>query len=495
MNGINRVLENAVAPVIGGLFLLLTVTFTFSTEAVAQSPEGMSYQAVVRDMDNALVTNTEVGMQITILQGSEEGEEVYVETHLPTTNDNGLVSLVIGNGNAVLGDFADINWSEGPYFIKTETDVEGGTQYTISGVQQLLSVPYALYALESGSDEELPVGNQVGDMMYWDGEEWEMVNAGNHANILYFCDGVPTWGGCAPLVETNSVVNITALHATVNSTVTHDGGGTVTARGVVWDNEPNPTLVNNFTDDGDGLGDYVSVVTGLKDNTTFYVRAYATNENGTHYGNQIEFSTPDLLVSDIDGNSYETVIIGNQEWMAENLRTTRFRNGDTIPLVLNDSVWFQTSSSAYSYYDNDSMYIDDYGFLYNWYAARNFRGLCPEGWRVPTDSDWDVLVEYLGGRFEAGGKLKTTGIIEVGTGLWQDPNEGATNESGFSAIPGGHRLTGGQYQWIRRTATFWNHTELNDTSAWTRRMSYNNSEVIRANQSKGMGFSVRCMRD
>lgn len=495
MNSNYTYLKNSGASATGGVFLLLTMIFLFSMEALAQSPEGMSYQSVVRDMDNALLTNTEIGMQITILQGDEDGEEVYAETHFPTTNDNGLVSLVIGNGNAVLGVFSDINWSVGPYFIKVEIDVEGGTQYTIISVQQLLSVPYALYALESGSDKELPQGSEIGDMMYWDGEEWLMVNAGNHSNIMYFCDGVPTWGGCAPLVETQSVVDITALHAVVNSSVTHDGCATVIARGVVWDTEPNPTLDNYFTEDGNGLGDYESFVTGLTGNTDYYVRAYATNEIGTHYGNEIEFSTPDFLVVDIDSNWYETVVIGNQEWMAENLRTTRYSDGDTIPLVLLDTLWGNTFSSEYSYYDNDSMHIEDYGLLYNWYAARNFRGLCPEGWRIPTDSDWDVLTDYLGGLDEAGGKMKTTGVIEVGTGVWQTPNEGATNESGFSALPGGQRLKGGQYQWINRTATFWAHTELNDLSAWTRRMSYNSSEAVRANQSKGMGFSVRCMRD
>jgi len=479
-----------------GVICIISLLFIASSDLSSQAPETFSYQAVVRDADNNLIQNEEIAIQISLLQGSESGVEVYVETHLITSNENGLVTLEVGGGSAVSGSFSELNWADGPYFLRTEVDVEGGSNYMLSGTQQLLSVPYALYAAESGSDQDFPSGNEVGEMLFWDGEEWQMVETGNHANILYFCDGVPTWGGCAPLVETQSVVNITALHAIVNSTVTHDGCATLLSRGVVWDTEPNPTLDNNFTEDGSGLGDYESFITGLVGNTVYYVRAYATNEIGTHYGNQIEFSTQELMVVDIDSNWYETVIIGNQEWMAENLKTTRFSNGDTIPLVFDNSEWLQTtSSSAYSYYDNDSMYIEDYGFLYNWYAARNSRGVCPEGWRIPTDSDWNVLIDYLGGSDEAGGKMKTTGIIEVGTGVWQTPNEGATNESGFSALPGGHRLSGGQYEWIRRTATFWAHTELNDATAWTRRVSYNSSDAIRANLSKRMGFSVRCMRD
>lgn len=183
------------------LFTILVAVLLTAT-VWAQSPEKMSYQAVIRDASDNLITDTQIGMQISILQGSASGTAVYVETQVPTTNANGLVSLEIGAGTVESGDFATIDWANGPYFIKTETAVEAPlTTYTITGTSQLLSVPYALHAKTAESvtggitetDPSVPIGTQIGEMQYWNGTAWVTVAAGNGGQMLSFVGGVPTW--------------------------------------------------------------------------------------------------------------------------------------------------------------------------------------------------------------------------------------------------------------------------------------------------------------
>ena len=159
----------------------------------AQSPDKMSYQAVIRDSNLELITNTAIGMQITILQGSASGTAVYVETQNPTTNANGLASIEIGTGTVQTGDLATIDWANGPYFIKTETDPDGGANYTITGTSELLSVPFALHANET--DPSVPQGTSPGEMQYWNGTEWVLVAPGDEGDVLILLSGVPTWTG------------------------------------------------------------------------------------------------------------------------------------------------------------------------------------------------------------------------------------------------------------------------------------------------------------
>lgn len=181
--------------------ITICAALIMTASVFAQSPEKMSYQAVVRDGSNNLVTSSAVGMQLSILQGSASGTAVYVETQTPTSNANGLVSVEIGSGTVVSGTFATIDWSNGPYFIKTETDPTGGTSYTITGTSQLLSVPYALHAKTAESvtggitetDPSVPIGTQIGEMQYWNGTAWVTVAAGNGGQMLSFVGGVPTW--------------------------------------------------------------------------------------------------------------------------------------------------------------------------------------------------------------------------------------------------------------------------------------------------------------
>lgn len=203
-------------------------------------------------------------------------------------------------------------------------------------------------------------------------------------------------------------------------------------------------------------------------------------------------SDPDPnTVTDINGNVYHYITIGNQVWMVENLKTTKFNDGTSIPLGPSDASWGNLRSPAYCLYDNNN---GKYGALYNWYSV-NTGKLAPKGWHVPTDTDWNNLIAYLGGDGIAGGKMKSTGTIKDGNGLWSDPNIGATNESGFTALPAGYRLLVGTYMNIDYSFSVWSSTGNSEFDAWSRLLLFNKTEVSRDSDDKGMGLSVRCIRD
>jgi uncharacterized protein (TIGR02145 family) len=199
-------------------------------------------------------------------------------------------------------------------------------------------------------------------------------------------------------------------------------------------------------------------------------------------------------MTDQEGNVYKTIVIGTQEWMAENLNTSIYRNGDAIPTNLDNAAWQSTTSGAWAYYNNDASYACPYGKLYNWYTCVDARQLCPTGWHVPTDAEWIVLTNYLDGE-SAGGKMKTTGTIEAATGLWYSPNADATNSSGFSGAPGGFRYYYGFYHGIGSSGFWWSSSEDDSDFAWYHYLGLNFGGAYRINFSKPVGFSVRCLRD
>ncbi len=172
-----------------------------------------------------------------------------------------------------------------------------------------------------------------------------------------------------------------------------------------------------------------------------------------------------------DGKVYQTVVIGDQEWMAENLA-------------------YAPSSGNYCAYDNYNSNVETYGYLYDWQTALN---VCPTGWHLPSDYEWTELADYLGDN--AGGKLKATGTIEAGTGLWYEPNTGATNETGFTALPGGGRDGNGAFSYVGSNGHWWSATEDDTYYAWYRYMSYDYGNVTRNSYDEELGFSVRCLRD
>lgn len=380
--------------------LLTASVFLPGWQASAQSPQKMSYQAVIRNSSNALVTSTAVGMQISILQDSPTGTIVYTETQTPTTNANGLVTIEIGG----MTGFDTINWASGPYFIKTETDPAGGTTYTITGTSQLLSVPYALH---SKTAENLSGG----------------------------------------IIETQNLADVIAINNSADAQIKN---------------------VSNPTDEQDAATKaYVDV---LQNQLT--ILQNTINVIG--------------IVTDTVGNVYNTVKIGTQVWMAENLKTTKYNDGTAIPLVTDNGAWDGLTTGAYCWYNNDSITSENpYGKLYNWYVV-NTGDLCPIGWHVPTDDECTILINYLGGESVAGGKLK-----ETGTTHWKSPNTGATNERGFTSLPSGYRPFG----FIGSYGFWWSSTESSTSKAWCTVTQYNSSGAYRVSNNKINGFSVRCLQD
>ena len=235
---------------------------------------------------------------------------------------------------------------------------------------------------------------------------------------------------------------------------------------------------------------------GCTDPTATNYDPNADNNDGScQYSSPTPPTTNGAGVTDNDGNSYETVIIGNQEWMAENLRTTTYANGDPIPNVTDNTQWQNLTTGAWAHYNNDGQYENPYGKLYNWYAVADPRNICPTGWHVPTDAEWITFINYLdpwasvGSSSIAGGKMKSTG-----TQYWLSPNTNATNESGFSGLPGG-AFGGGGFGNIGYAGFWWSSTEQSPDRGYFRLLSYNNSSVVRSDGFKYNGNSCRCIKD
>jgi uncharacterized protein (TIGR02145 family) len=293
----------------------------------------------------------------------------------------------------VSGVYGDIDWSNGPYFLKREIDPLGGTNYLIIGTSQFLSVPYAMFA-----------------------------------NVADTVLNTPDTS------LTNEIQELSV--STTGDTLYLSSGNYVIIPGISINNPP--------------------------------------------------------VIKDIDGNTYQTVWIGDQLWFAENLKTTHYNDGTPIPNVTDDTAWSALSTGARSYYGNDSTTnAPVYGALYNWYAEENGK-LCPSGWHVPTDTEWTDLTDTLGGLSEAGGKLK-----EVGTVHWESPNTGTgvTDEVGFIALPGGRRLDSGAFSFIGDYGYWWSATSGSLYFSWFRYLSYDNASVTKNFSNKRYGFSVRCLRD
>ncbi|HDR88604.1 MAG TPA: hypothetical protein ENN63_03110 [Bacteroidetes bacterium] len=384
----------------------------------------MSYQAVIRDGSNDLLTEQTLGMRISILQGAADGTAVYTETHTPVTNASGVVTVEIGTGTTT-DDFSSIDWSNGPYFLKTETDPAGGTDYTVTGTTQLLSVPYALYADTVGSYNESDPVFEAWDKNY------------------------------------NDLTQAPAAISDLNM----DGNG-APVENVADPANPQDVATKHYVD---------SIVVLLM------------NESA---GSNETFLSPDTgILTDVENNSYGIIKIGTQWWMTENLKATKYNDGDDIPLV-EDYTWSDLDTPGYCYYQNDqATYGELYGALYNWHAV-NTGKLCPDGWHVPSDEEWKVLTDFLGGIDVAGGKMK-----ETGTEHWLDPNTGATNESGFTGLPGGDRSSSGAFGTDETTGHWWSSTELTTLNSWCRGLHYDNDDVNERYYYKRGGFSVRCVRD
>ncbi len=281
-------------------------------------------------------------------------------------------------------------------------------------------------------------------------------------------------GGTLPVVSTVSISSITESTAVGGGQVTSEGGASVTARGICWSKSQNPSLSDAHTINGTGPGVFSSNLTGLTPATTYYVRAYATNNSGTAYGTQVDFVTagggepgqpcPGLpsIIDTRDGQSYPTVQIGTQCWLRKNMN------------FATDNSWCN---------DNNPSNCSTYGRLYNWSAAL---GACPAGWHVPTTEEFTLLTGFLSPSIPGTLMKSTTGWFENGNG---------TNESGFTGLPGGIRNLQGGYEGLTKWGIFWTSTSSSSDQAWIRMLEYNNSSVHSQPGHKDMGRSVRCIQD
>jgi len=285
-------------------------------------------------------------------------------------------------------------------------------------------------------------------------------------------------------------------------TVDVGGGESVTERGVVYGSSANPTKANSFVAASTaGTGSFSVTISGLAAGKVYY-RAYAVNAGGISYGP--EYSTnvygAGTGVTDYDGNTYGSVIIGSQEWMTSNLEVTHYSDGTAIPLVTDNNAWgnlgYDNPDKGYCWYNNDTAINKDlYGALYTYVAATNgnnsganVQGVCPTGWHLPSDAEWTALTNALGGSIVAGGKLKATSG-------WNSGGNG-TDIIGFAALPGGFReLIDGSFKNAGSYANWWSSNEYDASRSWKRNMRYNNAELYSVVNFKSNGFSVRCLRN
>ena len=195
-------------------------------------------------------------------------------------------------------------------------------------------------------------------------------------------------------------------------------------------------------------------------------------------------------ITDIDGNVYHTIIVGTQVWLVENLKVTHYLNGDPIPNVVDPTQWSNLTAGAYCNYNNADTIADTYGRLYNWQALNDIRKIAPAGWHVPSNAEWTVLENYLGGSSIAGSKIKEADTIH-----WSSPNTGATNESGFTGLPGGNCGNNGIFSEIGRFGYWWSATENDQYNAWNRSLCFNFADLYIDNSGKNYGYSIRCLKD
>jgi len=300
-------------------------------------------------------------------------------------------------------------------------------------------------------------------------------------------------------VTTDTVTDISYNSCSVQGNIIHIGEKVVFQHGFCYSRSQNPSINKSTIQLGsiNSTGYFSSSLSNLQTNTKYYVRAYAQNKDGIFYGNEIEFNTiwDNSTISDIDGNIYQTVQIGNQIWMKENLKTTHFANSDAIPEgtgagdisgEIDPEFWFA--------YNDDLINVSTYGRLYTWYTVIDSRNICPDGWHVPTDAEWTILTNYLGGESVAGGMLKETTTMH-----WNSPNLGASNAAGFKALPGGYRDYDGSYYNIGYNGYWWSTTKWSESelsiNALYRRMNYDGRHVDGGGNHKQRGFSVRCLMD
>jgi len=318
-----------------------------------------------------------------------------------------------------------------------------------------------------------------------------------------------TFCGCkkekSPTVFTIQVTGVTETAAIIGGDITDSGSSEVISSGVCWSTGSNPSIADDKTTDGISEGSYQSVISGLTMSRNYFVRAYAQNAAGIGYGNILEFTTRDKslteTMTDIDGNIYNTVTIGDQVWMQENLKTTRYGNGDLILTTANQAldITFQTTPK-YQW----SCDVALNGRFYTYYAITDSRNLCPEGWHVPADDEWITLTDYLSNNgygyngnpnFIAKAMAATSGWIADTTTGNVGNEQLSNNSSGFSGLSSGGRYSNGIVHFVGLHGIWWSATESISTEAYFRCIGYLPARVFKGVFPKSYGLPVRCIKN
>ena len=481
--------------------LRIIIMVFFPIFAVAQAPQKINFQSVLRNTTGEVVSNSSVSLRISILSGTITGTLVYSETHDKTTDAGGLMSLQIGGGTVSSGVFGNINWGSTSHFIKLEADFSGGNSYVLLGTQELMSVPYALYASKTDTSV-LNLTNRLATKL----SGTDTASLSNRIDLKLTKTDTASLSNRIDLklTKTDTASLSERINTKLNSSVIDLGIRTGDI--IYWDYN-----LNKFRILAPGTaGQVLKMSSG-----TNPVPVWGTDATTSAPA----FSPCGTTISDIDGNSYNTVLIGAQCWTKENLRVRRYNstnpdlNGRSILFDASGGsggsspTWLNLTIGAHTIYAHDSTTttpsnLTKYGYLYNWYAAKGIYttgdiqstdtlNICPSGWHVPTDAEWTTLTTELGGESVAGGKMKS-----IGTAYWNSPNTGATNESGFSALPGGYRNLDGSFtNVILVNAVFWSATDFDNTNAWNRYLSKDNDDVNRLYYNKSVGASVRCLKN
>jgi uncharacterized protein (TIGR02145 family) len=519
----------------------------------AQAPEKFTYQAVVRNASNSLVANVHVGVRVSILQGGVNGTLVYMETQSGVTNANGLITLQIGGGNEQQGAFADIDWANGPFFLKTETDPNGGSSYSITSTQQLLSVPYALYSKEAGNGfsgdyndlVNVPQIPQVpADVSAFNND------AGYITGYTETDPTVPAWAKEAtkPAYDYSEIANTPTIPTvpTNVSAFNNDAGYLVVEMQTLSDVTAQGNSAGNrqLKDVSDPTEAYdavnLHVLTQLMDSVWLRFQKMQNQVDSLQalVNNMCpcaqDFVCGTSTVADHEGNVYHTVRIGDQCWTKENLRTTTSPSTGTYLIPPAGTNCTYTGKQA-CWYNNDSTTYapQNYGLLYNWNAAVDTfntaygetsvnlfdgyavtvsftgfrRGICPKGWHLPSDAEWTTLTDYVKTQSEYVCGTTTNNIAKAlaysegwnasATPCTVGNDQSSNNATGFGALPAGYFNNNGFVDY-ENGASFWSATEsssYNYTKAMYRYLGYINPYVYSYYQNKSNGYSVRCLRD
>lgn len=458
---------------------ILLVSLFFVTPAFSQVPDGFSYQAIIKSEEGEILARQNLGLQIQIVQGRESGNIVFAETHQVLTDENGVIRIGVGGGTPVKGTLNDIKWADGPFFLKTQIDPAGGIDYSLEGVARILSVPYSWYARTAESftgiiSETDPVFSQspaknitAGDTAYWNIQPDSTIE-----KDPFFSFSAARGIAASDITGWNHITDVEIQ--TLADVLTINPSGFHQIKNIGHPVDPQDAATKAYAD-------------SLAERINILIRSY--NSGGP--------------VADIDGNIYNTVQIGRQVWMSENMKTTHYADGTPLLNGIGTGSLEGNYTSKYWFVYNDSLkYKKEYGLLYTWAAAMNgspgsdenpsgVQGVCPSGWHVPSHSEWQELVEYLGGIDVAGGKLK-----ETGTAHWNSPNTGATNSSFFSAVGTGVRSPNGSYWNIRNTVWFISTTEITGKFYHVRPLGWERaSSVDHYAGSMDQAQAVRCLKD